>query len=187
MNLPSRQSRRFRKGAAKLQILGVLLSAYAAGCGYRFAGGTAKALPPSIETIAVAPFENDTLQFKIEQHLTSAVVHELVTRTPYQVHASDNGGDATLRGVVTGMYSSPVAFDPESGRTTEVLLTVILRVRLQSSAGEPLFEADDWVFREPYEISQDPATYFGENQPAMERLSRRVAASLVSALLEGVP
>ena len=158
----------------------------AAGCGYRFAGSTARALPPSVRTIAVPAFENQTLQFKIEQYLTSAVVRELSTRTSYRVQGSGDEADATLHGIVTGLYSSPVAFDPASGRTTEVLLTVNLRLRLVSAAGEALYEADDWIFREPYQISQDPATYFGENQPAMERLSRRVAASLVSALLEGV-
>jgi len=48
-----------------------------------------------------------------------------------------------------------------------------------------LFEANDWVYREPYQVSQDPAAYFGENQPALERLSRQVAGSLVAALMEG--
>ena len=158
-----------------------------AGCGYRAAAGTAKGLPPTIRTISVPAFENETLQAKLEQYLTAAVVRELVARTPYRVQSGADGSDATLRGVVTALYSSPVAFDPNSGRTTEVLLTVSLRIRLASSAGEPLYEADDWVFRESYEISQDPATYFSENQPAVERLSRQVASSLVSALLEGLP
>jgi hypothetical protein len=77
-------------------------------------------------------------------------------------------------------------FNPESGRTTEVLLTVSLNVHLVSNAtGETLFAADNWVYREPYQVSQDPATYFAENQPAMERLSRQVAGSLISALMEG--
>ena len=174
--------------AAALLPISLLLLLLSGGCGYRFAGDTAKALPPSIRTIAVPAFENDTLQFKIEQHLTAAVVHELLTRTRYRVQGGPEGSDATLSGVVTALYSSPVAFDPGSGRTTEVLLNVSLRVKLVSNTtGETLYEANDWVFREPYEISQDPATYFGENQPALERLSRQVATSLVSALLEGIP
>ena len=160
----------------------------AAGCGYHVAGQASKALPPSIRTIAVPAFENQTLTFKIEQNLTAAVVHEFLVRTRYRVQSSAEGSDATLRGTIKSIYSSPVLFDPASGRTTEVLVTVGLSLRLVSnSTGEPLFEADDWVYREPYQISQDPATYFGENQPALERLSRQVAASLVSALMEGFP
>ncbi|MBI3933757.1 MAG: LptE family protein [Acidobacteria bacterium] len=173
------------KRLAASVIFAALLSG---GCGYRMAGQTSKALPPSIRIIAVPVFANDTLTFKIEQNLTSAVVHEFLTRTRYRVQSSTEGSDATLRGTVTSIYSSPVLFNPASGRTTEVLLTVSLRIQLVSnSTGEALFEASDWTYREPYQISQDPATYFGENQPALERLSRQVAATLVSALMEGVP
>lgn len=159
-----------------------------AGCGYRVAGQRSQFLPPSIRTIAVPAFQNDTLTFKIEQNLTAAVVHELLTRTRYRVQSSAEGSDATLRGTVKSIYSSPVLFSPQSGRTTEVLLTVSLSVHLISNAtGKSLFDAEDWVYREPYQVSQDPATYFGENQPALERLSHQVASSLVSSLMEGVP
>ena len=157
-----------------------------AGCGYRISGQSSQALPPSIRTIAVPAFENQTLTFKIEQNLTAAVVHEFLTRTRYRVQSSTEGSDATLRGTVKSIYSSPVLFNPESGRTTEVLITVSLSIHLISNAtGESLFEADDWVYREPYQISQDPATYFGENQPALERLSRQVAGSSSRRLLPG--
>jgi hypothetical protein len=102
------------------------------------------------------------------------------------VQTRPEGADAVLRGAVTALYSSPIVFDPSINRTTEVLLTVTVRMSLVSSAtGEVLYEASDWTYREPYEVSRDPATYLGEDQPAMERLSRRVAASLVSALIEG--
>jgi hypothetical protein len=89
-----------------------------------------------------------------------------------------------MNGVVTAIYSSPIVFDPNSGRTTEVLVTVSMRVTVQDSATrETLYEANDLVFREPYQISSDPAIYFGEDQSAVERLSRQVASSLVSTLI----
>jgi len=155
-------------------------------CGYRVAGQAGRGLPPNIRTIAVPAFENQTLGFRIEQTLTAAVLHEFLTRTPYRVQSSPEGSDATLSGAVTALYSSPIVFDPGSGRTTEVLLTVSMRFRLvETATGGTLYEAGDWVYREPYEVSRDPKVYFGENQPALERLSRQVAASLVSTLLEG--
>ena len=151
-------------------------------------GQAARGLPPSIRTIAVPAFRDETLGFKVEQSLTAAVIRELLTRTPYRVQSDPEGSDATLNGVVTALYSSPIVFDPSSGRTTEVLITVSLRMNLvETATGMVLYEADDWVFREPYEVSGDPAVYFGENQPALERLSRQVAASLISSFLEGIP
>jgi hypothetical protein len=38
--------------------------------------------------------------------------------------------------------------------------------------------------RERYEISIDPLAYFEESEVALERLSKQVAGSIVSAILE---
>jgi hypothetical protein len=141
-------------------------------------------LPPTIRTIAVPTFRNETFRFKIEQTLTAAVIREMLSRTSYRVQSSEADSDAVMNGVVTAIYSSPIVFDPSSGRTTEVLITVSMRVTVQDSATrETLYEANDLVFREPYQISSDPTIYFGEDQPALERLSRQVASSLVSTLI----
>ena len=154
------------------------------GCGYRLANRSVAGLPAPIRTLAVPTFRNETFRFKIEQSLTAAVIRELLARTSYRVQSSGEGSDAILNGAVTAIYSSPIVFDPNSGRATEVLITVSLRVSLENaSTHEILYEANDLVFREPYQIGSDPAIYFGEDQPALERLSRQVAASLVSTLI----
>lgn len=154
------------------------------GCGYRLANRSAAGLPAPIRTLAVPTFRNETFRFKIEQSLTAAVIREFLARTSYRVQSSGEGSDAILNGVVTAIYSSPIVFDPNSGRATEVLITVSLRVSLESaSTHEILYEANDLVFREPYQIGSDPTIFFGEDQPALERLSRQVAASLVSTLI----
>jgi hypothetical protein len=164
-------------------ILAVLLLTSSA-CGYRMASRAAPSLPPTVRTIAVPIFQNETFRFKIEETLTQAVIRELLSRTSYRVQSAQVGSDAVLNGVVTSIYSSPIVFDPNSGRTTEVLITVSMRVNVQDSATlETLYEANDLVFREPYQISSVPATYFGEDQAAIERLSRQVASSLVATLI----
>jgi hypothetical protein len=158
----------------------------AAGCGYRVSTGQPQGLPPSIKALAILPMDNETLGFRIEQSLTAAVHQAFVARSPYRVQSVPEGADAILRGSVTSFYTSPVAFDPKSGRTTEVLLTVGMRLSITDThTGEAVFESGDWVFREPYEVSQDPRVYFGENQPAVDRLSRRMADSLLAMIMEG--
>jgi len=153
-------------------------------CGYRMANRAVPSLPPTVRTIAVPTFHNETFRFKVEQTLTAAVIREMLSRTSYRVQSSEAGSDAVMNGVVTAIYSSPIVFDPNSGRTTEVLITVSMRVSVQDTATrQTLYEANDLVFREPYQISADPTTYFGEDQPALERLSRQVASSLVSTLI----
>jgi len=39
-----------------------------------------------------------------------------------------------------------------------------------------LYKNDDYLFREPYEISTDPAKFFDEQGPALERMSRDLAS-----------
>ena len=155
-------------------------------CGYRVAGRTSPVFPPTVRTIAVAPFQNQTYQFKIEQNLTSAVIHELLARTSYRVQSGTEDSDATIQGIVTSMSSGPIVFDPNSGRTTKVLMSVSVRVSvIDSKTGQPIRTSADLMFREPYEVSTDAATYFAEDSPAMARLSRDIAASLVSSMIHG--
>lgn len=164
-----------------IALLALLL---ASACGYRLAGRSAPAFPQSLRTIAVPAFQNQTFQFKIEQKLTAAVMEEFLSRTSYRVQSETEGSDAVLEGMVTAIYSSPIVYDPSSGRTTEVLMNVSLRVRLvEITTGQVLYEANDLLFRESYEVSTDPNVYFGENQAALERLSRDVAATLVATIL----
>jgi len=46
-----------------------------------------------------------------------------------------------------------------------------------------LFDRPHMEFRQNYEISVDPQAYFDESEVGMDRLSRDVARSVVSAVL----
>ena len=69
--------------------------------------------------------------------------------------------------------------------STGAQVIVILQVTLTDrSNGAVLFSRPYFEVRERYEISVDARTYFEESDVAMERLSRDVARSVVSAVLE---
>ena len=164
-------------------LYGVLLNS---GCGYRMASDTGAGIPAAIKIIAVPSFVNETFQYKIEQRLTEAVTREFMNRTAYWIQTETEGSDAVLRGAVTSIYSNPIVFDPSSGRTSRVLITVGMRVSMDDTrTGQRILEANDLLFRETYEVSGDPREYFEEDQPALERLSRQVASSVVSTVLRG--
>lgn len=165
-------------------ILWMLAAALAAsGCGYRVVG-RANTLPEGAHTIAIPAFVNRTTQYRIEQILTEAVVHEFIARTKYRVVPEADGADLVLQGEVTNIASGAVLFDPITGRATTVLVTVNLAVALQSSAGKILYKNNNFVFREPYQISEDIPSFFQEEGPALERMSRDFAAQFVSDVLE---
>ena len=154
------------------------------GCGYRVVGRSNN-LPAGVHTIAVPTFQNSTTTYRIEQRLTDAVVHELLARTKYHVVAREEAGDAVLRGNVLTISSSPVIFDAATGRATAILVTVTISVRLEDRAtGNMLYRNDSVVFREPYEISTDIRSFFEEQGPALDRMSRDFASRVVATLLE---
>jgi hypothetical protein len=155
----------------------------ASGCGYHVVG-RANTLPAGAHTIAIPAFVNRTTQFRIEQILTQAVVHEFIARTKYRVVPEADSADLVLQGEVTNLASGAVLFDPTTGRATTVLVTMNLRVALQDRAGKILYRNNNFVFREPYQISVDIPSFFQEEGPALDRMSRDFAAQFVSDVLE---
>lgn len=155
----------------------------ASGCGYHVVG-RANTLPAGAHTIAIPAFANRTTTYRIEQILTQAVAREFITRTNYRVVPEAQGADLVLQGEVTNIGSGAVLFDPTTGRATTVLVTVVARVALHDNSGKVLYQNNNLVFREPYEISVDIASFFQEEGPALDRMSRDFAAQVVSDVLE---
>jgi outer membrane lipopolysaccharide assembly protein LptE/RlpB len=155
------------------------------GCGYHTAG-RAVTIPENVNTIAIPAFVNETRTYKIEQRLTAAVVREMITRTHYHiVNQADAAADATLRGTVLATSSSPLTYDSQTGRAASVLVVVTMKVSLTDKQGKVLYENPSYLFREQYQVSQELPSFFEEDSPAMDRLSREFARTLVSNILEG--
>ena len=113
-------------------------------------------------------------------------VDEVVELFPYITDMGFDGA-AGFGAVLTGTLNNFVAYPTISanGRSTVVEAVVTLRITLTNRAtGAVLFARNGAEFRERYEISIDPKAYFDESGTAMDRLSRSVARSVVSAILE---
>lgn len=174
--------KRWRRKA--LAALAFLLLAGSA-CGYRV-GGRGSTLPLDLKVIAVPAFENRTTWMRLEQRLTAAVMQEFIHRTRYRVVGrEEDAADAVLRGTVLEATTAPVIFDPGTGRASVVQVTVRLSVELRDRRTKKLlFSNSDYTFREQYEITSDLDSFFEERNPALQRLGRDFAATLVSAILE---
>jgi outer membrane lipopolysaccharide assembly protein LptE/RlpB len=162
----------------------LLMVALLSGCGYHVAGKASR-LPQSVHTIAIPAFVNQTQQYKVEQLLTQAVVREFVTRTQYRVvNEAQPDADATLRGFLTTVQISPVTFDSKTGRASTVLVTIGMRVTLVDRTGKAIFENQNYVFRDQYQVSRELSSFFQEEGPAVQRMSAQFARTLVSNVLE---
>ncbi|MBI1792469.1 MAG: hypothetical protein HYR60_33520 [Acidobacteria bacterium] len=152
-------------------------------CGYHLAG-KADLLPKSIHTIAIPAFANVTTRYQLADRLSAALTREFISRTRYQIVADPAKADATLNGTVVSYVSYPTVIDQATSRATGVQAIVVLQVTLRDRAGAVLYQRPNLEFRERYEISVDPRAYFEESEVAMERLSRDVARTVVSSVLE---
>ncbi len=166
-----------------MKLLLTLAALVCGGCGYHVAG-QANLLPKEIRTIAVPAWANVTTQYKLPTYMAEAVTRELISRTRYTVIADPSKADATLYGGIVNMFSNATVLDPQTGRGTGAQMIVQVQVRLVGKDGKVLFTRPNLEFRDRYEISVNPGQYIDESQATLQRLSREVARTIVSAVLE---
>jgi outer membrane lipopolysaccharide assembly protein LptE/RlpB len=165
--------------------IALLLFGGVTGCGYHTAGHVTT-LPQTVHTIAIPSFINQSQTYKVEQTLTAAVVREFVTRTRYHiVHEAGPDADATLQGTVISTAATPATYDSQTGRAASVMVTVNMKVVLTDRQGKVLYDNPSYLFREQYQVSRELSSFFEEDSPAFDRLSRSFARTLVSNILEG--
>jgi len=163
----------------------VVTAATFTACGYHTAGHNIT-LPENVKTLAIPAFVNQSQTYRVEQTLTAAVVREFNTRTHYQIlHDDSAAADATLHGTVLTTSASPLTCDSKTGRAESVVVVVSMKVSLIDRQGKILFQNPSYIFREQYQVSQELSSFFEEDSPAMGRLSRDFAQTLVSNVLEG--
>jgi hypothetical protein len=162
--------------------LGLLLTA---SCGYHVAG-KADLVPKSVNTIAVPPFSNITVRYKLTDRLSDAITREFIARTRYQIVSDPTQADAVLKGAVVNYVSYPTVVDNKTGRASGLQVNVTMQITLTERAtGKVLFTRPSFEAHQRYEISVTSAgQYFEESATALERLSHDVARDVVSAILE---
>jgi len=163
----------------------IVLAIFSQGCGYHVAGHAAN-LPSEWKTVAIPAFKNDTTRYRIEQRFTEATIREFITRTKYHVVQDPASADAVLHGEVLSIDTTPVLFNATTGEVTTMLVTVHTKVSLVDNHTEKsVYHDDDMVFRDEYQISTDVNSFFEQQDPALERMSRDLASQIVANVLEG--
>ena len=64
------------------------------------------------------------------------------------------------------------------------MVTVNMRVSLLDRNGKPIYDNQNYSFRQQYEVSTEVNSFFQEQNPAVSRLSEDFARTLVSNILE---
>ena len=145
-------------------------------------------LPTHIRTVAVPAFQfqDNALRFKVESRFTEAVTNEIIRRGKgLRVQSERKGADAVVDGAIKNFGFYGVLLDSRGrARIFEVQITAAVTVRDQVE-NRVLYDNQNYDFRGEFEFTNDPRTFFNEEDPAVERIARSFAESLVSTLVNG--
>ena len=147
---------------------------------------TKNQLPTRIRTIAVPAFQNQALRYKIETRFTEAVINEIVRRgRGLRVQGEREGADAVVDGVIKSFNFGGVLLDERGrARVFEVTITAAVTVRDQVE-NRVIYDNQNYTFRGEFEFASDPRSFFNEEDPAVQRIARSFAESVVSTLING--
>jgi hypothetical protein len=170
----------------KLLLFAVPLALLFDVCGYKQAG-KGRSLPADIKTIAVPVFQNSHLKYRVEQRFTQAVIEEIIKRArALRVTTDPEQADAVLTGDIRNFRASGSILD-ERGRTrvwdVRIVVSVMLRDRRTHKI---LYQNPRMTFESEYELSDDPQSFFNEENPAVERIARDFAQTIISTIMEGL-
>ncbi len=165
----------------------ILILVFVSGFAECYKPITKNQLPSRIHTVAVPAFQNNALRYKIESRFTEAVINELVHRgRGLRVQGDREGADAVIEGVIRSFtYSGVLLDDKGRARIFEVTIVAAVTVRDQTQ-NRVLYDNQNVVFRDEYEFANDPRNFFNEEDPAMQRMARSFAESIVSTLINAV-
>ena len=143
-------------------------------------------LPGRVQTVAVPPFQNQALRYKIESRFTDAVAQELIRRgRGLKVQSRREGADVVVDGLIKEFYFGGVLLD-DRGRARIFEVTVVGAVTLRDQANNRvLYDNQNYVYKGEFEFANDPRTFFNEEDPAVMRIARKFAEDLVSTLVNG--
>jgi hypothetical protein len=150
---------------------------------------TKSGLPTDIKTVAVPAFqfEGRALRYRVETRFTDAVTREIIRRgNGLKVQSSRTGADAVLEGAVRDFAISGVLLDSE-GRARVYEVTIVTAVTIRDlRTGKILYDNQNFIFRDSFEFSSDPRSFFNEEDPAVDRMARAFAEATVSAFVNGI-
>jgi curli biogenesis system outer membrane secretion channel CsgG len=168
----------------RLALAGALgLGLLCGACGYGISG-RASTLPANVKTIAIPAFANATTRSRLAERLPADITREFISRTRYRVVADPAAADAVLTGAVSKVISYTTTLDPTTSRASSAQVTVNLSVTLTDRATGKVIYSRNFDARERYEVSANKQAYFDESDAALDRLSRGVARTVVSGILE---
>jgi hypothetical protein len=177
------------KGRVITVLLTFLIAFVGLGAGECYKPVTTSGFPKNIKTIAVPAFQFEAkgLRYRVESRFTEAVSREIIRRgRGLKVQGTRDGADAVIEGNIRDFNFSGVLLDRDGrARVYEVTITSAVTIR-DLRSNRILYDNQNFIFRDSFEFSEDPRSFFNEEDPAVERMARAFAESVVSTIVNGM-
>jgi hypothetical protein len=150
---------------------------------------TNSGLPKNIRRVAVPAFQTEPrgLRYRVASRFTDAVGREIIRRgNGLKVQGSTDGADAVVEGTIRDFRFTGVLLDRD-GRARVYEVTIVSAVTIRDlRENKILYDNQNFVFRDSFEFSEDPRSFFNEEDPAVERIARSFSEAVVSAIVNGL-
>ena len=158
------------------------------GCGYALAGRT-NSLPEHIIRIGIPAFENQSSTSELDRLVTEAVRAEFQTRRRYQVVPETTGVDAVLKGTIRSVAINNIGFTAAQ-QASRIAIAVVASAEFKDlKDNKVLWTNDSFRHQSDYDVTSstganDLASIFTQDRNALLRISRELAVSLVTQILD---
>ena len=170
-------------------LLPVLLFLSVSGFTECYKPVTSTGLPKHIKTVAVPAFqfEAQALRYRVSSRFTDAVSKEIIRRGGgLKVQGTLTGADAVVDGTIRDFSFTGVLLDRD-GRARVYEITIVSAVTIRDlKENKILYDNQNFVFRDSFEFSSDPRSFFNEEDPAVDRIARAFSESVVSTIVNGM-
>jgi hypothetical protein len=166
----------------------VVLAILATACGYALAG-RGNTLPPSIASIGIPQFVNQSIIGDIDRPLTDAVRIEFQSKGRYRILAQAEGVDAVLTARIVSVVLQPVAFTAQNQVARNAIIATASIEFKEVATDRMIWSNPSFQVRDEYEVTTgtsatDANALLTNNVSALERLSRTFARSVVTSIFE---
>ena len=175
----------------KLRLGGLAILVFLAGSGFTdcYKPQTGTGLPSYVKRLAIPAFQFEArgMRYRVESRFTEAVTREVIHRgNGLKVQGALDGADAVIEGTIRDFSFSGVLLDRE-GRARVYEVTIVTAVTVRDLHNNKiLYDNQNLTFRDSFEFSEDPRSFFNEEEPAVERMARAFSESIVSTIVNGM-
>lgn len=181
--MKSQATKQARQGVGALLLVSLIL--ITAGCGYRFSPG-GEWIDSGIRTVFIDNLVNSTSEPYVEIYLRSGFEDQFRKSSRFRLANSRETADAILKGTLSALSTSYVAYDRYDKATESRAIMVLNLAFEERKTGKKLWSVANFTGNESYRVDQaNPNATSTNKQAALQKLSGDMAEKAYRNLMSG--